>query len=120
MMKLSISAGLIHRVPAVPTLLLGMTAKVARVLPFSGPTLANTTVTNVPGPTEPLFFSGARLVRVAGLGPLTAGLNLIHVVASYNGTLSISATADRDALPDPATYAKCMETAFQELLSAAG
>jgi diacylglycerol O-acyltransferase len=77
-------------------------------------------VTNVPGPTEPLFFSGARLVRVAGLGPLVAGLNLIHVVASYKGTLSISATADRDALPDPATYAKCMEKAFQELLAGAG
>jgi diacylglycerol O-acyltransferase len=115
----STTTQLLELVGTVPTLLLGMTAKVARVLPFSGPTLANTTVTNVPGPTEPLFFSGARLVRVAGLGPLTAGLNLIRVVASYNGTLSISATADRDALPDPATYAKGMETAFQELLAAA-
>ena len=74
-----------------------MTAKAASVLPFSGPTVANTTVTNVPGPPEPIFFSGARLVRAAGLGPLIGGLNLIHVVASYNGTLSISATADRDA-----------------------
>jgi hypothetical protein len=48
------------------------------------------------------------------------GLNLIHVVASYNGTLSIGATADRDALPDPGRYAECMETSFQELLKAAG
>jgi hypothetical protein len=47
-------------------------------------------------------------------------MNLIHVVASYNGTLSISATADRDALPDPARYAGCMQQAFQELLSCAG
>ena len=106
-------------VGTVPTSLLRMTAKAASVLPFSGPTLANTTVTNVPGPTEPLFFSSVRLVRAAGLGPLLAGLNLIHVVASYNGTLSISATADRDALPDPATYAECMENAFQELLAGA-
>jgi len=49
-----------------------------------------------------------------------AGLNLIHVVASYNGTLSISATADRDALPDPARYAECMEKAFQALLAGSG
>jgi diacylglycerol O-acyltransferase / wax synthase len=111
---------MLELVGTVPTSLLGMTAKAASVLPFSGPTLANTTVTNVPGPTEPIFFSGARLVRAAGLGPLVAGLNLIHVVASYNGTLSISATADRDALPDPATYAECMEKAFQELLAGAG
>jgi diacylglycerol O-acyltransferase len=111
---------LLELIGTVPTSLLGITAKAASVLPFSGPTVANTTVTNVPGPTEPIFFSGARLVRAAGLGPLVAGLNLIHVVASYNGTLSISATADRDALPDPATYAECMEKAFQELLAGAG
>jgi diacylglycerol O-acyltransferase len=110
---------LVDLIGTVPTALLGITAKAASVLPFSGPTIANTTVTNVPGPTEPIFFSGARLVRAAGLGPLVAGLNLIHVVASYNGTLSISATADRDALPDPAKYAECMEKAFQELLASA-
>jgi diacylglycerol O-acyltransferase len=108
---------LLDLVETVPTSLLGVTAKAASVLPFSGPTIANTTVTNVPGPTEPIFFNGARLVRAAGLGPLVAGLNLIHVIASYNGTLSISATADRDALPDPATYAACMEKSFQELLA---
>jgi diacylglycerol O-acyltransferase / wax synthase len=111
---------LLELIGTVPTSLLGITAKAASVLPLSGPTVANTTVTNVPGPTKPIFFSGARLVRAAGLGPLVAGLNLIHVVASYNGTLSISATADRDALPDPATYAECMEKAFQELLAGAG
>ena len=111
---------LLELIGTVPTSLLGMTAKAASVLPFSGPTVANTTVTNVPGPTEPIYFNGARLVRAAGLGPLIGGLNLIHVVASYNGTLSIGATADRDALPDPATYAECMDTAFQELLASAG
>jgi hypothetical protein len=112
----STGAQLLDLIGTVPTSLLGATARAASVLPFSGPTVANTTVTNVPGPTEPIFFSGARLVRAAGLGPLIGGLNLIHVVASYNGTLSISATADRDALPDPATYAECMEHAFKGLL----
>jgi diacylglycerol O-acyltransferase / wax synthase len=114
----STTTQLLELIGTVPTSLLGVTAKAASVLPFSGPTVANTTVTNVPGPTEPLFFSGARLIRAAGLGPLIGGLNLIHVVASYNETLSISATADRDALPDPGTYAECMDHAFQELLAA--
>ena len=111
---------LLDLIGTVPTSLLALTAKAASVLPFSGPTIANTTVTNVPGPTEPIFFSGARLVRAAGLGPRVAGLSLIHVVASYNGNLSISATEDRDALPDPATYAECMEKSFQELLASVG
>jgi diacylglycerol O-acyltransferase len=95
---------LLDLVGTVPTALLSATVKAASVLPFSGPTIANTTVTNVRGPNEPLYFHGARLVRVTGLGPLIGGLNLIHVVASYNGTFSIGATADRNALPDPATY----------------
>lgn len=116
----SVRTQVIDLVGIVPTALLGMTARAASALPFSGPTVANTTVTNVPGPPVPIYFSGARLVRAAGLGPLVGGLNLIHVVASYNGTLSISATADRNALPDPATYAECMEQAFQELLAGAG
>jgi diacylglycerol O-acyltransferase / wax synthase len=111
---------LIELIGTVPTSLLGVAAKAASVLPFSGPNVANTTVTNVPGPGEPIYFRGARLLRAAGLGPLIGGMNLIHVVASYNGTLSISATADRDALPDPAHYADCMEQAFKELLAIAG
>ncbi|GLB99915.1 WS/DGAT/MGAT family O-acyltransferase [Mycobacterium kiyosense] len=110
---------MLELVATLPTVLLGVTAKAASVLPSSGPTVANTTVTNVPGPTEPIYFRGARLLRAAGLGPLIGGLNLCHVVASYNGTLCISATADRDALPDPARYAECMDGAFAELLAAA-
>jgi hypothetical protein len=116
----STNAQLLDLVGTLPTALLGATMKAASVLPFSGPTIANTTVTNVRGPNEPMYFHGAQLLRVTGLGPLIGGLNLFHVVASYNGTFSIGATADRNALPDPATYAECMETAFQELVAAAG
>ena len=47
-------------------------------------------------------------------------MNLFHVIASYNGTVSMGVTADRDALPDPAHYAECMQAAFDELLATAG
>ncbi|UMB70510.1 WS/DGAT/MGAT family O-acyltransferase [Mycobacterium paraterrae] len=115
----SAQSQIIELIGTVPTALLGVAAKAASVLPFSGPNVANTTVTNVPGPPVPLYFCKAQLLRAAGLGPLIGGMNLIHVVASYNGVLSISATADRDALPDPSNYAECMEHAFKELLSIA-
>jgi WS/DGAT/MGAT family acyltransferase len=110
---------LMELVGVVPTTLLGLAVKAASAMPFSAPTIASTTVSNVPGPTEPIYFAGARLQRVTGLGPLIGGMNLFHVVASYSGTISIGATADRSALPDPAHYADCMQTAFDELLSAA-
>ena len=106
-------------VGTVPTTLMGLTVKAASAVPFSGPTIANTTVSNVPGPADPIFFAGARLVRVNGLGPLIGGMNLFHIVASYHVAVSIGVTADRRALPDPGHYADCMQTAFQEMLSAA-
>ena len=116
----SSSSRLMELVGTVPTTLMGLTVKAASAVPFSGPVIANTTVSNVPGPTDPIFFAGAPLLRVSGLGPLIGGMNLFHIVASYNGTISIGVTADRNALPDPGRYADCMETAFQEMLSAAG
>ena len=115
----SSSARLMELVGTVPTTLMGLTVKAASAVPFSGPTIANTTVSNVPGPADPIFFAGARLLRVTGLGPLIGGMNLFHIVASYHGTVSIGVTADRSALPDPGHYADCMQTAFQEMLSAA-
>ena len=108
---------LMELVGLVPTTLLGLTVKAASAMPFSSPTIANTTVSNVPGPDVPIYFAGARLVRVTGMGPLIAGMNLFHVIASYNGTVSMGVTADRDALPDPAHYAECMQAAFDELLA---
>lgn len=116
----SSSARLMELVSTVPTTLMGLTVRAASAVPFSAPTIANTTVSNVPGPVDPIFFAGARLVRVTGLGPLIGGMNLFHIVASYHGTISIGVTADRSALPDPGHYADCMQTAFQEMLSAAG
>ena len=116
----SSNARLMELVGTVPTTLLGLTVKAASAIPFSGPTIANTTVSNVPGPADPIFFAGARLLRVTGLGPLIGGMNLFHIVASYHGAVSIGVTADRSALPDPGHYADCMQSAFQEMLSAAG
>jgi diacylglycerol O-acyltransferase len=113
------SARLMELVGVIPTTLLGLTVKAASAIPFSAPAVAATNVSNVPGPTMPIYFAGARLQKVTGLGPLIGGMNLFHVVASYNGTISVGATADRDALPDPAHYADCMQASFDELLSAA-
>jgi WS/DGAT/MGAT family acyltransferase len=110
---------LMELVGLIPTTLLGLTIRAASALPLRSPTIANTNLSNVPGPQEPIYFNGARLVRVTGLGPLIGGLNLFHVIASYNGTVSMGVTADRDALPDPAHYADCMQASFDELLATA-
>ncbi|MCP4038129.1 MAG: wax ester/triacylglycerol synthase family O-acyltransferase [bacterium] len=85
-----------------------------RVKPF-----LNTVVTNVPGPQVPLYFTGARIVALFGLGPVMDGMGIIHPVFSFSGRISIAVTACRDQLPDPSFYADCLQESFDELLEAA-
>jgi diacylglycerol O-acyltransferase len=78
----------------------------------------NTVVTNVPGPQQPLYFCGARVVTTYGMGPIGDGLGLIHGVFSYCGQITIAATSCRKQMPDPAFYAKCLQDSFDEMKAA--
>lgn len=80
---------LMDLVGAVPATLLGLTVKAANVTPFTGPTIANTTVSNVPGPTDPIYFAGARLLCVTGLGPRIGRMNPFHIVGELPPSPSI-------------------------------
>ena len=79
---------------------------------------ANCVVTNVPGPREPLYFAGAKLVTMFGMGPIGDGLGLMHPVTSYVDELVIAVTSCREMLPDPAVYAQCLQDSYDELAEA--
>lgn len=79
----------------------------------------NCVVTNVPGSRVPLYFCGAKMVGMYGTGPVFDGMGIIHPVYSYGDTIAISFTADRDMLPDPATYAAALRSTFDALRAAA-
>ncbi len=78
----------------------------------------NTVVTNVPGPAVPIYSAGAKLVSMQGLLCLTDGLGLGHVVQSYCDQATITFTADRKLMPDPETYAQCLQDSFDTLMAA--
>ena len=78
----------------------------------------NTVVTNIPGPQQPLYFCGARLVNQHGLGMIREGVGLFHTVLSYDGKLTITAVSDREMMPNPEFYMSCMRDAFEELRGA--
>ena len=106
----------------VPSLLTEQAARLAsrwglvnHVSPFY-----NCVVTNVPGPQVPLYSTGAQMVASYGSAQPVDGLGLIHVISSYCGQFTISITADRGMMPDPAFYRECVEESYGELLNAAG
>jgi WS/DGAT/MGAT family acyltransferase len=78
----------------------------------------NTVVSNVPGSRTPLYMAGARLVMMFGGAAVADGMGLLHGVTSYCDELVISVVSDRQMMPDPATYADCLERSFEELRTA--
>ncbi len=83
-----------------------------------GQPLFNTICTNVPGPQKPLYLLGAELKHFAGIGPVTDGLGLMFIIASYNGSLSIFPTACRSIVPDPEFLAECLRDSVSEMQKA--
>ena len=78
----------------------------------------NVVATNVPGPRVPLYFAGAKMVRMMGTGPVFDGMGMINAIYSYGSDIAIAFTADRDMVPDPAVYAAALQESFEELRDA--
>ncbi len=76
--------------------------------------VCNTFVSNVPGIPYDMYFSGAKLVRSYGLAPLADGMGIFHAITGYQDQLSVCVTADREMLPDPDFYARCVQASFDE------
>ena len=62
--------------------------------------LFNVTVTNVPGPQQPLYAFGARMREVLPLVPLAADHAVGIAVVSYDGDLYFGLIGDRDSTDD--------------------
>ena len=104
----------------MPAALAGLAARLHTRLGVSNlhSPVFNVVATNVPGPRIPLYFAGAKMVRMMGTGPVFDGMGMINAIYSYGTEIAISFTADRDMVPDPAVYAAALQEAFGELLSA--
>lgn len=79
----------------------------------------NCVATNVPGPRVPLYFAGAKLVKMFGTGPVFDGMGLINTIYSYCNEIAISFTSDREMMPDPQNYAAALKQSFEDLKAAA-
>lgn len=72
-------------------------------------------ISNVPGPTEPLYFNGSRLDALFPLSLLLHGNALNITCLSYAGTLNFGLTGARDTLPHMQRLAIYMGDALEEI-----
>jgi len=102
--------------PAVSKAVAGFWARndLSRHIPVN----ISTCISNVAGPDFPLYCAGARMVDYYGLGVLTPGMGIFHLVFSYAGKITLSVLADRDIMPDPEFYHDCLVGAYEELYAA--
>lgn len=75
----------------------------------------NLAITNVPGPQEPRFASGARLVASYPVMPLAAYQALSVGLTSYDGTVFVGINADRDAVRDLPVLSGALALSLAEL-----
>jgi WS/DGAT/MGAT family acyltransferase len=72
-------------------------------------------ISNVPGPTEPLYFNGAKLDALFPLSLLLHGNALNITCLSYDGTLNFGFTGARDRLPHLQRLAIYMGDSLEEI-----
>jgi WS/DGAT/MGAT family acyltransferase len=86
-------------------------AKVAEKVPQ----IANVVISNVPGPTVPLYFAGARLTTNYPTSIVVHGMALNITAQSIDQQLDIGFMADAAAMPDVALLARSVHEAWLEL-----
>jgi diacylglycerol O-acyltransferase / wax synthase len=79
------------------------------------PPIANLVVSNVPGPTVPLYLAGARLLTYWPVSIVEHGVGLNITLQSYAGSLDFGLVAARSAVPDLHRVARSLLESFDEL-----
>jgi hypothetical protein len=76
----------------------------------------NLVVSNVPGPQQPFWLNGCRMLAVHPAVPLNPGTQGLSVgIISYDGAVCFGLLADRDLDPPLAVAADGLRAALHEL-----
>lgn len=106
---------------SMPAALTGLADRAAFSLIAHTSPVINLVVTNVPGPQNPLYLCGRRILAVypvSAVTDVTGGLNITAL--SYNGEIAIGVIADPTMVPDVWHIAGYLQEALQELKSSTG
>lgn len=82
--------------------------------------LADTFVTNIPGPQFPLYLFGARRKAMLPQVPLLRGMALAIGLMSYDGNVCWGLTADSKLVPDLPQFREALIEPYEEICTAHG
>lgn len=80
----------------------------------------DTATTNVPGPQQPVFALGRRLVESYPYVPIVGTIRIVVAIFSYDGELYFGVTGDRDHAADVDVLTAGIEAGLADLLARAG
>jgi diacylglycerol O-acyltransferase len=96
-----------------PAMLLTLAGRVGTRLPQRS---VNTVTTNVPGPQQPLFLVGRRMLEAFPFVPLGGQVRIGVAIFSYDGGINFGVTGDSDPAPDIGVLCRGIERGVAELL----
>ncbi|HTY97705.1 MAG TPA: wax ester/triacylglycerol synthase family O-acyltransferase [Solirubrobacteraceae bacterium] len=98
-----------------PPMLLALGERLATRVPQHN---VNTVTTNVPGPQQPLYAAGRRMLEAFPYVPLGGHVRVGVAIFSYDGRLTFGVTGDYDTAQDIDRLCSGIERGMEELLQA--
>jgi diacylglycerol O-acyltransferase / wax synthase len=86
-------------------------SRIANYIPMP----ANVVISNVPGPTVPLYLAGAQMTSFHPLSIIVHGVALNITVQTYAGHIDFGIICCKQAVPQARSIAKAIEASFRDL-----
>ncbi len=102
---------------AIPTAVQAMLGPIASALPIPA---GNIICTQVPGPREPLYLMGHRMLNCYPYVPIGGEFGMNCAVLTYNDVAHFGFSGDLQAVPDLHVMPKFLLAAFEELKKVSG
>ncbi len=99
-----------------PAMLLSLSGRVGTRLPQHA---VNTVTTNVPGPQQPLYLAGSRMLEAFPFVPLGGSVRIGIAIFSYDGAINFGVTGDLDTTADIDVLTGGIESSIAELAGSA-
>jgi diacylglycerol O-acyltransferase / wax synthase len=78
---------------------------------------ASTVMTNVPGPTKPLYFAGCEMLGQDFWVPQSGAIGMGLSILSYNGKIHFGVITDEKLAPDPKRIAELFVEEYERLVT---